>query len=181
MSRYVIGYVTCASRSEARKLARVILAKKLAACVNILDGVESHYWWQGKIDRAKECLLMIKTTSGNAIAVMQTVKANHSYDVPEIIFTRAVAGERRYLKWIASSVAALVLAALTAEEKSGSNGSRMAGIPVMLKAPRVVPWYAYRRLITLRRCGWPMLMKYWIANFHADSTASPPPVVKNTR
>ena len=64
---------------------------------------------------------------------------------------------------------------------SGSNGVRSAGTPVMARAPRVVPWYAVRRAITLWRWPWPMARKYWRASFHADSTASDPPVVKNTR
>jgi len=112
MSRYVVGFVTCSSRTEARKLARAVLNGKRAACVNILSGVESHYWWQGKLDRADEFLLMIKTTRDQTKAIMQTIKANHSYEVPEIIFTPIATGERRYLKWIASSVAALLLAAI---------------------------------------------------------------------
>lgn len=109
MSRYVIGFVTCSSRQEARKLARAVLNAKLAACVNILSGIESHYWWQGKLDRVNEFLLMIKTTRDQTKAIMQTIQANHSYEVPEIIFTPIATGERRYLKWIASSVAALLL------------------------------------------------------------------------
>ena len=110
MSRYVIGFVTCSSRAEARKLAQAVLTKKLAACVNIVAGVESHFWWQGKLDTANEWLLVIKTTSVKTKAVTETIRANHSYEVPEIIFTPIVAGERKYLKWLASSFVALVLA-----------------------------------------------------------------------
>jgi periplasmic divalent cation tolerance protein len=111
MSRYVIGFVTCATRVEARKLARAILAGKHAACVNILGGVESHYWWQGKRQQSRECLLMIKTTGNKVKSVTQTIKTHHSYDTPEIIFT-PVTGERRYLQWIRRSVLALALMAL---------------------------------------------------------------------
>lgn len=111
MSRSVIGYVTCGSRVEARKLARALLNAKLVACVNIVGQVESHYRWQGKLEQARECLLMIKTTESKSGAVTQLVKSLHRYEVPEIIFTRIASGERRYLKWIASSVAALVLTA----------------------------------------------------------------------
>ena len=57
----------------------------------------------------------------------------------------------------------------------------MASSPVIERAPRVVPWYAVCRAMTLWRSGWPTVRKYWRASFHADSTASPPPVVKNTR
>jgi periplasmic divalent cation tolerance protein len=111
MSRYVIGFVTCGSLAEARRLSRIILTKKLAACVNILSGVESHYWWQGKIQNSREWLLTIKTTGKNVKTLTQTIQEHHSYDTPEIIFT-GITGERRYLSWIRRSVLALALIAL---------------------------------------------------------------------
>jgi periplasmic divalent cation tolerance protein len=101
---FVVGMVTCSSRTEARKLARAVLTKKLAACVNILDGVESHYWWQGRLEEAKECLLLIKTTQAQTKAVTRAIKSAHSYMVPEVIFLPIVQGERKYLKWIRASV-----------------------------------------------------------------------------
>ena len=104
MSRYVVGLVTCSTRSEARKLADAVLSKKLAACVNVLDGVESHYWWRGKREQAKEYLLLIKTIQSNAGGVIKSIKADHSYEVPEVIFLPIVKGESNYLKWIQESV-----------------------------------------------------------------------------
>ena len=104
MSRYVVGLVTCSTRAEARKLADAVLSKKLAVCVNILEGVESHYWWRGKREQAKECVLLIKTTRDEASGVTKTIKANHSYEVPEVIFLPIVKGESNYLKWIQKSV-----------------------------------------------------------------------------
>ena len=112
MSRYVIGLVTCASRVEARKLAQAVLSTKLAACVNIVAGVESHFWWHGKLDRANEYLLLIKTTGDKTKAVMQVIQANHSYEVPEIIFTPIATGERRYLRWLRTAVGIFFIAAL---------------------------------------------------------------------
>ena len=103
-SRSVIGLVTCGSRAEARKLARAVLAPKLAACVNIVGGIESHFWWQGKLDRANEYLLLIKTTAAKTKAVTAVIQAHHHYAVPEIIFTPIVAGARNYLQWIKESV-----------------------------------------------------------------------------
>ena len=104
MSRYVVGFVTCSSRTEALKVARGILTKKLAACVNIVGGVESQYWWQGKLETAREWLLLIKTTRAQVQAVTNAVKAMHGYEVPEVIFVSIVAGERNYLKWLQGSV-----------------------------------------------------------------------------
>ena len=104
MTHAVVGFVTCSSRAEARKIARAILTKKLAACVNIVSGLESRYWWQGKLESAREYLLLIKTTRARQRAVMDTVKAVHSYEVPEVIFVPVTEGERRYLTWIRKCV-----------------------------------------------------------------------------
>ena len=105
MTTAVVGLVTCSSRTEARRVARALLAKKLAACVNIVGGLESHYWWRGKLESARECLLLIKTTRARMGGVTSAVKAVHSYEVPEVIFLPIVEGERKYLKWLRSSVA----------------------------------------------------------------------------
>ncbi len=80
-----IVLVTAASRAEARALAEAILVKRLAACVNIVPGVESHYWWDGKLDHAEECLLMIKSTAEQFEALSTLVREKHSYECPEII------------------------------------------------------------------------------------------------
>jgi periplasmic divalent cation tolerance protein len=101
--------VTCGSKDEARKIARAVLSKKLAACVNIVDGVESHYWWKGKLEEGAECLLLVKTTTAKTAALTRAIKAAHSYEVPEIIFAPIVRGESRYLKWLRGSVAALAV------------------------------------------------------------------------
>lgn len=104
MTKYVVGMVTCSTRIEARKIARAILTKRLAACVNIVAGLESHYWWKGKLEKASECLLLIKTTRAKARAVTQVVKSMHSYQVPEVIFVPIAEGERNYMKWVCNSV-----------------------------------------------------------------------------
>lgn len=104
MTDCVVGLVTCASRAQARKVAKAILTKRLAACVNIVDGLESHYWWKGKLERAGECLLVIKTTRTKSRALTAAVKSAHSYEVPEVILLPVAAGERNYLKWVRDSV-----------------------------------------------------------------------------
>src|ERR1700735_4463377 len=105
MTNALLGMVTCSTRAEARKVAKAILKKKLAACVNIVGGLESHYWWKGKLENAREHLLLIKTTRARTVGVTRTVKAVHSYEVPEVIFLPIVAGETNYLKWLRDSVA----------------------------------------------------------------------------
>ncbi|MGA2605499.1 MAG: divalent cation tolerance protein CutA, partial [Verrucomicrobiia bacterium] len=114
MTNGVVGLVTCGSRAEARKVARTILTKRLAACVNVVGGLESQYWWRGKLESARECLLLIKTTRERTRAVAGAVKAAHSYEVPEIIFVPIVSGERRYLKWLRASVSKIAAAILVA-------------------------------------------------------------------
>lgn len=108
MKRCVVGMVTCSSKAEARKLAAVVLRPKLAACVNILGGAESHYWWKGKLEKAGECVLLIKTTQDKTAAVTKAIRAAHSYEVAEIIFLPIVRGEARYLRWLRGAVAALL-------------------------------------------------------------------------
>jgi periplasmic divalent cation tolerance protein len=112
MTNAVVGLVTCSSRTEARKVAKAILKKKLAACVNISGGLESHYWWRGRLETARECLLLIKTTRARVSSVVNAVRAAHSYEVPEVIFLPVVAGERNYLNWLRSSIAKVAVALL---------------------------------------------------------------------
>lgn len=109
MSTPVVGFITCASQAEARRLAKAVLDKRAAACVNILRGIESHYWWQGKQQRATEWLLVLKTTRSAIKEVINVIKHHHSYDTPEIIFLPIITGERRYLAWLRQSVAILTL------------------------------------------------------------------------
>lgn len=103
--RHVVVFVTASSKAEARRLASVVLSNRLAACVNILDGVESHFWWNKKLETASECLLMMKTTQGGFDRLAAAVKQAHSYDTPEIIALPVIAGSKEYLKWITATVA----------------------------------------------------------------------------
>jgi len=100
----IIAFVTCASRKEANKIARSLVTDKLAACVNILGGVESVYRWQGKIDTSREVLLVIKSKKSKLTKLIGLVKARHSYQVPEIIALPIIAGEEKYLRWINESL-----------------------------------------------------------------------------
>jgi len=74
------------------------------ACANIVPGLESHYWWEGKIDHAREWLLVMKTRRNRFRAVERAVKQLHGYQVPEIIALPLVAGQADYLRWIDSSL-----------------------------------------------------------------------------
>ena len=98
--RYRVVLVTCGSIAEARRIGRAVVAKKLAACANIVSGVESIYRWKGKVERAREALIIMKTTASRLRELEREVKRLHSYDVPEFIVLPIVAGSQEYLKWI---------------------------------------------------------------------------------
>src|SRR6266404_1185664 len=103
--RYRIVLVTCGSMGEAQRIGKTVVEKKLAACVNILrGGIESVYRWQGKVARAREVLMMMKTTAGKLRELEREVKRMHSYDVPEFIVLPIIEGSREYLGWVDESV-----------------------------------------------------------------------------
>jgi periplasmic divalent cation tolerance protein len=89
---------------DSAKLARLIVDSKLAACVNIIPGMKSVYWWKGKVEESAECLLLAKTDKLKVKALIKLVKANHPYAVPEVISLRIKEGNRDYLRWIAESL-----------------------------------------------------------------------------
>lgn len=96
-----MALVTCESTEQGEKIARGLLEKHLAACVNIVPGAKSLYWWQGKIDESAECVLIIKTREELFGALTAEVKRLHSYTVPEVIGFRIEGGNPDYLRWLA--------------------------------------------------------------------------------
>lgn len=100
---FIVIFVTTKDRQEAEAIARNLVEEKLAACVNILDGVQSVFWWEGKVDQAQEALLMIKSRKDLLPQIITAVKSLHSYSVPEIIALPVQDGHSDYLKWIEES------------------------------------------------------------------------------
>jgi len=103
-SEFTLVLVTAPDLKTARRLAQACLGSHAAACVNIIPRLESHYWWQGKIEQGNELLLLIKTTRERLRELEQCVLANHPYDTPEFIVLPIEAGNQRYLAWISDSV-----------------------------------------------------------------------------
>jgi len=101
---YTIMFSTVSSEEEAKKITQTLLEEKLVACVNILPSVDSYFWWEGKIDNAKEILLIIKTLEKNIPFVSKRIKELHSYKVPEIIALSIIGGNHDYLRWIGESI-----------------------------------------------------------------------------
>jgi periplasmic divalent cation tolerance protein len=99
-TRYIIVLVTAKDKKEAEKISRGLLEAKLIACANIIEGVQSLFWWQGKIDSSQEVLLVTKTKKILFKKIIALVKSLHSYQTPEIIALPIVAGSKDYLKWI---------------------------------------------------------------------------------
>jgi periplasmic divalent cation tolerance protein len=102
-SRIVL--VTCGSIIEARRIANRLVRKRLAACVNIVLGpVQSIYRWKGKVQSAREVLMVIKTTEKRLEALEKELVHWHSYDVPEFVVISVAAGSREYLDWLEDGV-----------------------------------------------------------------------------
>ena len=104
MTDKCVVLVTCGSAAEAKRIARALVEARLAACVNLLPGaVTSIYRWKGKVESARERLLLIKTSRNRLAKLQAAIRRLHSYDLPEIIALPIVAGSRAYLDWIEES------------------------------------------------------------------------------
>jgi periplasmic divalent cation tolerance protein len=100
MERAVLVYTTWPSIVEAERVGRGIVEKRLAACVNILPGMISHYWWEGQIERAEEAVMIVKTRATLAESVREAVKAAHPYETPSIMVLPLESVDADYYRWI---------------------------------------------------------------------------------
>lgn len=100
---YIIVLTTCNSSEIASSIAESLVSNKLAACVNVINSVESIYQWQGKIEHDKEILLIIKTRKSLYSQLEQAIQELHDYELPEIIAVPIDTGEKNYLNWIQSA------------------------------------------------------------------------------
>jgi len=97
---YILVFVTASNKKEAQKISAGLIKQRLAACVNIVDKVDSLFSWEGKTQKAKESLLIIKSKKEKMSKIVKAVKSLHSYEVPEIIALPIIAGDKPYLRWI---------------------------------------------------------------------------------
>jgi periplasmic divalent cation tolerance protein len=100
MNKHIVVLVTAKNKKEAKAIAQGLLKDKLIACANIIDGIESLFVWQGKLDQSKEALMVIKTQQKLFDKVVSKVKLLHSYQTPEIIALPIIQGSKDYLNWI---------------------------------------------------------------------------------
>ncbi|MCE5299421.1 MAG: divalent-cation tolerance protein CutA [Spirochaetia bacterium] len=100
MAKHVVVFVTVDKQKTADIIIKKVISSRLAACVNEIKGVRSTYWWKGKVEKAGEILLVMKTKTSLMDKLIKTVKSLHPYEVPEIIALPIVKGGADYMKWI---------------------------------------------------------------------------------
>lgn len=93
-------FITVDKKENARKIIQELLKNRLVACVNLISGIESMYWWKGRIEKAKEFLLIIKTSKNRVKNIIKFVKKIHPYTVPEIIAFDINNGNKDYIDWV---------------------------------------------------------------------------------
>ncbi len=102
---FAIVLTTASSDDEASRIASTLVERRLAACVNVVPGVVSHYRWKGRICRDEERLLLIKTSERLFPEVRRAIRDAHSYELPEAILLRIADGDPEYLAWLAAGTA----------------------------------------------------------------------------
>src|SRR5690349_16158655 len=104
MTDNLLVLTTAGSEPEARKIAEALVERRLVACVNILTRVQSVYRWEGRVEQAEECLLLIKTVRAREEEVRSAISELHSYELPECIAIPIEGGSVEYLKWLSEAV-----------------------------------------------------------------------------
>lgn len=117
-------FVTVPDRRTAKSIAAAVLAERLAACVQILPAIESHYRWKGRLETSRELLLLLKTTRRGVPALRRRILALHPYETPQCVSVRIETGNADYLRWISDSVPVPGRAGGASRSESGSLGGR---------------------------------------------------------
>jgi len=103
-NKHLIVFCSCPDKAVADRLSQVLVEERLAACVSQLSGLTSVYWWEGKVCRDEEVLLLIKTTGQRVVNLTARIEALHPYEVPEIVAVPLAGGSERYLAWLGQTV-----------------------------------------------------------------------------
>ena len=98
----LLSFTTCPDVDAASRLAEALVDERLAACVNIVPGIQSVYRWQGKLERSDEVLLIAKTTTECAESLQQRIVELHPYELPEVLLVESAGGLPAYLDWVAT-------------------------------------------------------------------------------
>jgi periplasmic divalent cation tolerance protein len=100
-AQFRVVLVTAPNLKVARQLAQNALARRLTACASLIPGIESHYWWKGKLEKSAEVLIVFKTPATQLKTLEKLVLENHPYDTPEFVALNLSGGNGRYLDWLA--------------------------------------------------------------------------------
>ncbi|MEM2211625.1 MAG: divalent-cation tolerance protein CutA [Nitrososphaerales archaeon] len=100
MSEYIHVVATMSNKNEAERIAKLLLEKRVAGCVQIIGPITSMYWWKGKIERAEEWLCLIKSRLNLYNELESLIRENHSYEIPEILAMPIIKGNNDYIKWL---------------------------------------------------------------------------------
>lgn len=104
MTDKIVVLSTCATEEDAERLARLLVEKRLAACVNVISGVRSHYRWKGAVESASECLLIVKSSRELFPSLSAALEKAHPYEVPEALAIAVLDGAANYLNWLGGSL-----------------------------------------------------------------------------
>lgn len=96
----IIAYVTTKDREEALRIGKSLVDDRLAACVNVMDGMQSVFRWQGRVEESSETVLIVKSVESRAQAIIDRVKSMHSYECPCVAIWPLTSGNPEYLEWI---------------------------------------------------------------------------------
>ena len=102
--KYRLIYITAEHKEEARAIGKVLVEERLVACVNIIDGMEAMFWWEGKAQSESETVLIAKTTADAVEKLTDRVKEVHSYDCPAVVAIPVENGNPEFLSWISEEV-----------------------------------------------------------------------------
>jgi periplasmic divalent cation tolerance protein len=105
MTEKILVLSNCGSEEEARRVARALVEARVAACVNIVPGIQSVYHWQGAIQEDSEWMLVIKSTRSMFDSLAAELRKIHSYQVPEVLAIPIIAGDQNYLDWMDREIA----------------------------------------------------------------------------
>ncbi len=100
---FAVVLVTAPDLKTARTLAKAALQARVVACANLFPKIESHYWWQGKMEAAAEVLIVFKTRKAKLAALEKLILSKHPYDTPEFLVLPLSAGSRKYVEWLAAN------------------------------------------------------------------------------
>ncbi len=100
MPGHSLIYITTANAAEADRIAREVVSRRLAACANIIPGMKSVYWWEGRMETGDETVLLLKTTDQRTSSLVEEIKRLHNYNVPCIVVLPLTGGNPDFLRWI---------------------------------------------------------------------------------